>query len=164
MSALRKTNEMGMGEPKLQITRRRLPHWTLSGSVYFVTFRVATGILSEDERRVVLDHVCQGQGRFYELGSLVVMPDHVHLILKPYSDFPISRVMKGIKGATARKVNAMRGSLGQIWQMESWDRIMRDDAELQTKLQYMLDNPVKADLAKTIEQYDAWYLNPTFCG
>ena len=37
-------------EPKLEKTRRRLPHWRLEGSTYFVTFRIAQGELPPTER------------------------------------------------------------------------------------------------------------------
>src|SRR5690606_7632464 len=63
-----------MGEPQLRIRRRNLPHWTLEGSTYFVTFRIADGALSEAERHIVLDHIISGEGRFYILGAAVIMP------------------------------------------------------------------------------------------
>ena len=152
-----------MDEPKLQITKRRLPHWTLEGSVYFVTFRSARGNLSERERQMVLDHIRNYQTGLYDLGAAVVMPDHVHLLLMPRPGVTLSRIMKGIKGASAHKLNQSRDRTGQVWQDESWDRIIRDEAELQEKLQYMLHNPVKAGLVKTPDDYPACYFNPAFC-
>jgi len=94
-----------MPEPRLSITQRHLPHWTLAGSVYYVTFRLASGELATAERKIVLDHVKSGHARFYELAAAVVMPDHVHLILKPHDGFTVSRIMKGIKGVSARLLN-----------------------------------------------------------
>jgi putative transposase len=72
--------------------------------------------------------------------------------------------MKGIKSVSARKVNQLRETSGTIWQDESWDRIMRSEDDFVEKLQYMADNPVKAGLVATIEDYDAWYFNPAFVG
>ena len=70
------------GEPLLRITRRRrLPHWHLQGSTYFVTFRVAQGQLTLDERALVLEHLKRGAGKHYDLFAAVVMPDHVHLFI-----------------------------------------------------------------------------------
>lgn len=65
--------------------------------------------------------------------------------------------MKGIKGVSARKINLSRQSTGQLWQEESWDRLVRDAAEFQEKLQYMAGNPVKAGLVKCVEDYPYWY-------
>ena len=92
------------------------------------------------------------------------MPDHVHLLLKPNAEFPLSRIMKGIKGVSARQINQLRGSTGTVWQDESWDRIVRDAAEFDEKLQYMADNPVKLGLAKVIEEYPYWHIEKEYCG
>jgi REP element-mobilizing transposase RayT len=151
-----------MQEAELRIKHRRLPHWTLDGSTYFVTFRVAGDFFTSVERRTVLDHIRSGHGKFYDLAAAMVMPDHAHLILKPKGEFDLSRIMKGIKGVSARRVNALRETTGNVWQDESWDRILRDTAEFEEKLQYMIDNPVKAGLATEGKDYDGWYFNSEF--
>jgi putative transposase len=151
-----------MSEPELSIKHRRLPHWTLDGSTYYVTFRIASTMLTAPERRIVLDHIRSGHGEFYDLAAAMVMPDHTHLILKPRKDVNFSRIMKGIKGVSAHRLNLLRGTRGTIWQDESWDRVLRDMAEFEQKLQYMIDNPVKAGFTKNGEEYDGWYFNPEF--
>ncbi len=151
-----------MHEPGLRITRRHLPHWTLTGSVYFVTFRLLQGSLTQEERKLILEHLRSGEGRYYDLAAATVMPEHVHLLIKPLADFSLSRIMKGIKGVSARRLDLLRRGSGSIWQDESWDRIMRDAAEFEEKLQYMLDNPVKLGLVQQGEDYDGWYFNPKF--
>ncbi len=135
-----------MQKPGFLSTRRHLPHWTLPGSTYYVTFHLEIGELTPDECRIVLDHVKAGHGRFYDLAAVSVMPDHVHVIFRPQDDFTPSRIMKGIKRASARLLNLQRNTKGRVWQEESWDQILRDAAEFDEKLQYMYDNPVKAGL------------------
>ena len=151
-----------MEEPQLKITRRFLPHWTLSGSIYYVTFRLAEGELLSEERQIVLDHVKSGHGSFYDLAAAMVMPDHVHLILKPRDEFTPSRILNGIKGVSAKLLNQHRNTIGCIWQSESWDRIIRDAKEFDEKLQYMYENPAKAGLVADADAYDGWYFNPDF--
>ena len=151
-----------MNEPRLTITRRHLPHWTLRGSTYYVTFHLAAGELSAEQRRLVLTHVKSGHGRFYDLAAAVVMPDHVHVILKPRSDFTLSNILKGIKGVAARLLNQQRNTCGRVWQEESWDRILRSADEFDEKLQYMYENPVRAGLVDDGSAYDGWYCNPDF--
>jgi putative transposase len=147
-----------MNAPRFENYQRRLPHWRLSGSVYFVTFRLLAGKLTEPEIVVVRDHICSGHLSYYTLLAVVVMPDHVHALLKPSSDISLSRIMKGIKGVSAKKLNQMRGAAGSLWQDESWDRIVRDEAELQEKLEYMLNNPLKAGLVEDGWAYLGWHL------
>jgi REP element-mobilizing transposase RayT len=151
-----------MNEPQLAITRRRLPHWTLDGSIYFVTFRLMAGQLSSAEVRLVREHMCGGNGQFYRLAAAVVMPDHAHLLLEPMEGFTLSRIMKGIKGGSSKRLNDQRGTRGSLWQDESWDRIVRHEAEFHEKLNYMLNNPVKASLCEDGWEYAGWYYNPDF--
>ena len=79
------------------------------------------------------------------------MPDHVHLIMNPLDDFSLSRIMKGIKGVSARLLNQYRNTSGNIWLDESFDRIIRDEEEFDQKLKYMFENPVRADLVENPE-------------
>ena len=141
------------GEPELRKTRRRLPHWSLAEGVYFITFRLARGSLAPEERGVVLEHIRSGRGRYYRLGAVVVMPDHVHLILRPEAGYSLSRIMKGIKGASARMLNQRQGATGVVWQDESWDRILRDEDELHRTLEYLAGNPLRAGLCESPEDY-----------
>jgi REP element-mobilizing transposase RayT len=90
------------------------------------------------------------------------MPDHVHLLFKPADGFSLSRIMKGVKGASSKRLNEQRGTRGSLWQDESWDRIIRDEAEFDEKLNYMLNNPVKAGLCEDAWEYAGWYYNPDF--
>lgn len=146
-----------MPDAQLEIKRRNLPHWIIDGSMYFVTFRVLHGALTDIERAIMRDHVRSGDGRYYLLAASVIMPDHVHLLIRPAPSVELSRIMKGIKGVSARKISTARGVSGSLWQDESWDRIVRDDKEFQEKLQYMANNPVKAGLVREMEAYPFWY-------
>jgi len=153
---------------RLQITRRKLPHWTLKGSTYFVTFRTVLRqagmpvLLSVEEQKLVLKQILNGNGKFYTLIAVVVMPEHVHMLLIPIEGYELSRIMKGIKGTTARKLNLKRGTIGSIWEDEAFDRIIRDQYELDEKLNYMLYNPVKRHLVKNPWEYYGWYFNEAY--
>ncbi len=65
--------------------------------------------------------------------------------------------MKGIKGVAARLLNQQQGTRGLVWQEESFDRIVRDQDELDQKLKYMLENPLRRDLVTDPWEYDGWY-------
>lgn len=148
---------MNTNRGKLNKSRRRLPHWELAGATYFVTFRLLEGVLSDRECRIVLDHLIAGDGRFYTLEVAMVMPDHVHLLLRPKPAYSLSRVMKGIKGVSSRLVNQSRGAGGTVWQDESHDRIMRDENEAIEKARYILDNPRRAGLVDHPEAYPFYF-------
>jgi thiamine-phosphate pyrophosphorylase len=149
-------------DPALKISHRKLPHWKLEGSTYFVTFRLASRELNAPERQIVLDHVKSGSDRFYTLIAATIMPDHTHLLLTPLPQTDLSRILKSIKGVSARFLNQFRQSGGKVWQDESWDRIVRNQNELDEKLEYMLNNSVKKQLVADPWTYDGWYYNETW--
>lgn len=143
----------------LEITRRHLPHWTANNAAYFITFRIKNGELSKEEQVLVLNIIMDGNEKYYRLYAVIVMPDHVHLIVTLEKEFSLSRIMKGIKGTSARRINELRNNKGSIWQDESFDRILRNEKELFEKLNYMLNNPLKAGLTDDPLNYHGWYLN-----
>ncbi|MBI5464415.1 MAG: transposase [Ignavibacteriales bacterium] len=149
---------------ELKITRRHLPHWTFEGSIYFVTFRAKRTVFDEMERRMVLDHIKEGDGKFYDCYAAMVMPDHVHLLIQPKHAYTLSRVMSGIKGVSAHKINAHRNATGTVWQHESFDRIVRDAKEFDKKLHYMYNNPLKKGIADDPSRYVGWFYNERICG
>ena len=147
----------GSTDKDLKVTHRKLPHWTLQGATYFLTFRTACFSLDQDDRAIVLQHIRFGHQRFYSLIAAVVMPDHVHVLLQPNPGVDLPRIMKGIKGVSAHLLNQRKRRHGQVWQDESFDRIIRDQAELDEKLQYMLNNPAKRGLVEDPWQWDGWF-------
>ncbi len=155
-ASVRPLSPDAMNPNELKITHRLLPHWKRAGSCYFITFRVASGELTADERSIVLMQTRSGHDRFYTLVALVVMPDHIHVLLHALDGFDLSRILKGIKGVSARLINQNRGTSGQLWQEESFDRIIRDSMELDEKLNYIINNPVKAGLAADGWEYP-WF-------
>ena len=143
---------------ELYINRRNLPHWQLPGSTYFITFRVKSGIISNDERKIVLDSIKYFHKIRYWLTASVVMPDHIHLILKPVvsesnAELSLSKILQGIKGFSSRKINKTRGTKGALWQDESFDRIVGDYDESLEKCNYIRLNAVKTGLCQAPDDY-----------
>jgi REP-associated tyrosine transposase len=89
-------------------------------------------------------------GQQYDLGAFVIMPNHVHLLVKPYSDeaHPLERLEQGWKAYSSREINRARGTSGALWQEESFDRIVRDEEHLWYCVQYIGSNPRRAGLNK----------------
>jgi putative transposase len=151
-----------MPTSELHITRRHLPHWSSAGATYFVTSRAIDGKLTVEEEAATLEHIKGGHNKFYTLVAAVVMPDHFHLIVMADMGYDLTAIMRGIKGVSARKINLGRCTVGSVWQDESFDRIIRSEQELYGKLQYMLNNPLKAGLTDDPWSYHGWYCNEGF--
>jgi putative transposase len=146
-----------MRDGDVSITQRHLPHWRLDGATYFLTFRLKSLAFSEDEIAIVRDHIRDGDGKFYELLAVMVMPDHVHVILRPNDGIDLSRIMKGMKGASARLINQWRQRTGPLWQDESWDRIIRNHDEYVGQVNYMFENPIRKGLIDDPWKWPGWW-------
>jgi REP element-mobilizing transposase RayT len=139
--------------------RRRLPHFQMCSQPLFVTFcKLIREPLPLRARDLVLQHCLYDHGRTMLLHAAVVMPEHVHLLLTPLRDaggwpVPLSKIMKRIKGTSARSVNQLLGSEWPVWQEESFDHVLRSDESLEEKLEYIRQNPVRRGLVDTPEDY-----------
>jgi hypothetical protein len=60
----------------------------------------------------------------------------------------LADIMDAVKGASAQKVNKMLGRKGRVWQPESFDHVLRSSENLDAKIEYLLENPVRAGLVK----------------
>jgi len=91
-------------------------------------------------------------GERYRMAAWVVMPNHVHLLFELWQ-VPLGRLLQAWKGASANAANRVLGRQGRFWQAGYWDRYMRDEAHFRKAQRYIEANPVKARLARTLEDW-----------
>ena len=153
-------------------TKRRLPHFERPWSKYMVTFSThARRQLTPAERDIVMESLLHARDhRQYELYAACVMPDHVHLLFEPQIKqedeenkpvfWSLLEILHGIKSTTAHHINKATGVKGvHIWQEESFDRMIRGEADLEEKFQYICRNPWDNQVASPEEQY-RWLWTP----
>ncbi len=90
---------------------------------------------------------------YYRLYSLVIMPEHLHLIILPQNKKTVSQIMHSLKSYTAKKINNILGRGGKIWQDGSYERIIRNQEDLREKATYIENNPVRKNLVEEPEKY-----------
>lgn len=88
----------------------------------------------------------QGQHRL-RCGDFVVMPNHVHWLVKPESGSKLEDILRSIKQFSANQINRIVGRSGSVWQKESYDHLVRDREELTRIRGYIAANPGKAGLS-----------------
>ncbi len=92
-------------------------------------------------------------GEHYQLHAWVIMPNHVHMLIEPAAGKSLSEILQGIKSVSAHNGNKLLGREGEFWQKESYDHLIRDDADFARCVEYIEQNPVKAGLAKAAEEF-----------
>ncbi len=85
-------------------------------------------------------------GQRYALGSYVIMPNHVHVLVRPLGEHSLSEITQGWKSVSAHTFKKLGLSDGAVWQDESFDHIVRDGQQLERFGRYIAENPVKARL------------------
>jgi len=102
---------------------------------------------------IVIDSIHKGvELGHFELSAYVVMPNHVHLLILPR--VAPDRLMKSLKGSTAREANRVLKRTGEpFWQKESYDHWVRDHQEFENIRAYIENNPVKAGLVRTPQEF-----------
>ena len=83
-----------------------------------------------------------------ELYGFVIMPDHLHVILKTKPPLTISRFVKRMK----THISHLLGH-GPIWEKGYWSEVIESEAFMKQKLVYIHENPVRAGLARKPEDY-----------
>lgn len=116
--------------------------------------------LAMDEiARIVADALHFRDGRVYDLFSYIIMPNHIHIVFSVQrNDISLDRILQSLKRHTAREGNKILNREGSFWHHESYDHVVRDGADLERILEYVLLNPVKARLCKSWKDWEWSYI------
>jgi REP element-mobilizing transposase RayT len=139
--------------------RRRLPHIQKDNRPIFITFTTDhRWELPSEARNIVLECCLKENGIKFDLHTVVVVPDHAHLLLSPLRatdgwNLSLPQIMHAIKGASARKINLLLNRRDPVWQEEFFDHVLRSNDSLAEKADYIRQNPVRAGLVKAEGEY-----------
>lgn len=162
----------GSAGPGAKYSKRNLPHFERPWAKYMVTFSTQrTRVLNPDERDIVLASIRYAhEHRQCLVYAACVMPDHVHLLFEPQvkEDDPahnpvfhsLGEILNGIKSTTAHKINKAANVTGlHVWEKESFDRMIRTNADLEEKFHYICRNPWDNGVVTSSEAYK-WLWTP----
>ncbi|MEP0862797.1 MAG: Eco57I restriction-modification methylase domain-containing protein, partial [Ignavibacterium sp.] len=114
----------------------------------------------KDEKiaKIVADALLHFNGERYDLDDWVIMPNHVHLLIKPKQNYSLSDIMHSIKSFSAHKINDLQKSKGKVWMHESYDHIVRNEDAFYAIKNYIKKNPEKAKI-KLPDVCCSWKIN-----
>lgn len=88
--------------------------------------------------------------------AFVVMPDHLHWLLQLTGDRSLSVCVNTMKSFAARAINKRSGRQGRLWQRGFFDRAIRRDEDLVTIARYIVANPLRAEIVRSVRDYPHW--------
>jgi len=89
----------------------------------------------------------------FKLHDFVIMPDHVHLLIEVVDGMTIEKAMQLIKGRFSYRLSHEFGCSGEVWQRGFTEVQVLNQQSLAAHKTYIAENPVKAGLAASTEEY-----------
>lgn len=89
----------------------------------------------------------------WRVGNYLIMPDHLHFFVQRAREDSrhLDGWMKYFKSLVSKSWNETADK--PLWQKGHWDTEMRSEVMYQEKLAYVLQNPVRAGLVETGEEW-----------
>ncbi len=85
----------------------------------------------------------------YSLIGYVVMPDHIHFIARMLGSTKVSGIVRRLKTSVSHSLG-----IGPIWNRGYWSEVVSTEELLKQKLNYIHQNPVRAQLVSVAENYE----------
>lgn len=139
------------------IWRGRLPHWRADNVVYYVTFRHRRD-LSDLEASRMLGNLMKPDGKKWDLIIACVLPNVTELMFRVEDGNELSDIVEKAKKRTGKEIVKKTGEKWPPFYDESYDRIIRDDAEFEEFWTKILESPVDQELVEDPGDYVGLYV------
>ena len=93
--------------------------------------------------------------------AFVIMPNHIHWLIQLGYKQTLSEVVKSFKGRCSKSIRD-NTNIHQLWQRNYYDHLIRDEEDLIINARYIIANPLRANIVKSVALYPYWdciYLN-----
>lgn len=82
--------------------------------------------------------------------AYVVMPDHLHWLMRLGDVRPLAEVVRSVKAVTSRRPGHA------VWQAGYHDHAVRREEDLTAIARYIVANPLRASLVRNLGDYPHW--------
>jgi len=166
----------------------RLHHYDNLGTARFVTFSCyhRRPLLTDVNRcHIFLEEVEHSRRKYgFALLGYVVMPNHVHLVIRPEEETKVGQIVGEIKSNSARRIGVLLHRTGWhnhvltpkmrdgenrfvFWQRRCYDHNCRTTETAKEKINYCHMNPVRAGLVDDPAKWEwssyRWYAGCVDC-
>ncbi len=124
----------------------RVIHSLCEGEAFLNQRQGACWMKREDVAELVQNALLHFDGERYDLWAWCVMPNHVHVVVRPRLGHSLESILHSWKSFTSKKIAGLVGHSGAVWQTEYYDHLIRDEEDLIHAMEYALGNPDAAGL------------------
>lgn len=86
----------------------------------------------------------------------VVMPDHLHWLMQVTGDEDLSSIVQRFKSHTTKYLHRNTDICGKVWMSGFHDRALRREDDVRDAARYVVANPLRAGLVKSLKEYPLW--------
>jgi putative transposase len=135
----------------------------IRGAFYHVTSRTNNQIRVFETtlgQRIMLTTLEDAKEKFeFYLTNFCIMPNHIHLLIKPANGICLSKIMHWIKTRSAKRWNFINGSKNHLWGDRYFAREIKDLRDYLSVMNYIDQNPI---VAKLVFNPEEWELSGAF--
>ena len=141
--------------------RLRKGRFSETGRIYLVTTRCVPHrpiFANSSAAQIVMNeiHRRSEEGSCENL-TCVVMPDHIHWLLRITATGDLSQVVGRMKGRSAHRINHQQCLTGKVWQSGFYDHAVRREEDLENLANYVVYNPIRAGLVSSVNDHPYWW-------
>ncbi len=108
---------------------------------YWLDQGIGSCLLKKTECAEIVEKVWHhSDGQCFNIIAWVIMPNHVHILLKIGKVPPIEKIVQNWKKFSANKINKLLNRQGHVWQADYWDRAIRNKRHFIYTLEYIKKN------------------------
>ena len=136
---------------------------------YFITIKTVKlnhGLFEEIEHANIAAEAIRTATAVYcfDLYGFVIMPDHIHILLKTKdSECTISKIMQGVKATIYMRISRLLKTQDVFWQRSFYANTKDTSVLLETTIEYMRKNPQKWSLPAYYFVYPYQFFDEGLC-
>ena len=131
----------------------------IEGAFYHITSRTNNKTRVFENRlgrKIMLMTLQDAKEKYrFRLTNFCIMPTHIHLLIEPREGKKLSVILQWLKTHSARRWNAIHGSIDHLWGERYFARPVRSPQEYESIMKYIDQNPVKAGLVTDPAEWKA---------
>lgn len=138
--------------------RLRTGRISIPGQIYLITANCKSRrpVFNTIQAARAFVHALQDAQTSAETLAYVVMPDHIHWLMQLGDRSTLSDTVRFVKSRTTTRLRLQSDQPIEVWQSGFHDRQLRKEDDLVNMARYVIANPVRAGLVRSVREYAFW--------